>query len=114
MGDPRRGDVILVRFPFTDLRATKLRPAIVLATHGEDAVVVGVFSTVPPALRDTWLLIDERHPHFAHTGLKKASIAKGEKIAVLHRSIIHSTIGSCHPTMLDALAQRVKTALQLS
>jgi len=70
MGDPRRGEVVLVRFPFTDLRATKLRPAVVLAQHGEDFIIVGVFSAPPAALKDTWLLLDERHPAFAPSGLK--------------------------------------------
>ena len=113
MGEPRRGEVVLVRFPFTDLRATKLRPAVILARHGEDVIVAGVFSNVPPALRDTWLLIEESHPHFAATGLRKRSVVKGEKLAVVHRSVIASTIGTLPSILLDALAQRVKTALQL-
>ena len=113
MGEFQRGDVILVRFPFTDLSATKLRPAIVLATHGENVIVVGLFSSVSSTLKNTWLSIEEHHPYFIPTGLKKSSVAKGEKIAVLHRSIIHSTIGSLHTTLLEMLAQRVKAALQL-
>lgn len=113
MAEPRRGDVILVRFPFTDLRATKLRPAVVLASHGEDVVVVGIFSAAPTGLKDTWLLLDERESHFAQTGLRKSSVAKGEKVAVLHRSVVHSVIGSLHPTLLDVLAHKVKAALQL-
>ncbi len=114
MAEYRRGDVVLVRFPFTDLRTTKVRPAIVLAVHGEDAVVIGIFSTPPTALKETWLLIEERHPSFAQTGLKRSSVAKGEKIAVIHHSIIRATIGSLDSALLDTLAQRVKTALWLS
>jgi len=37
------GDVILVRFPFTDLTTTKLRPAVVLATHGDDLIIISDF-----------------------------------------------------------------------
>ena len=92
MAELRRGDVILVRFPFTDLRTTKLRPAVVLAVHGEDVIVVGVFSALPATLKETWLLFDEHDPHFAQTGLKKSSVAKGEKIAVIHRSVIRSFV----------------------
>jgi len=57
MGESQRGEVVLVRFPFTDFRATKLRPAVVLAVHGEDVIVVGIFSTLPGVLKETWLLI---------------------------------------------------------
>lgn len=113
MVEPTRGDVILVRFPFTDLRATKLRPAIVLAVHGEDVIVVGVFSALATDLQPTWLLLKEDHPHFGPTGLRKASVVKGEKLAVLHRSIVHSIIGTLPPTLLDAVAQHVKLALRL-
>jgi len=113
MVEPRRGDVILVRFPFTDLRATKLRPAIVFAAHGEDLIVIGIFSTLSPDVKNTWLLLDERNPSFAQTGLRTSSVAKGEKVAVLHRSVVHSVIGSLPPNLLDALAHKVKAALLL-
>ena len=82
MGDVQRGDVVLVRFPFTDLHATKLRPAVILAVHGEDVVAVGIFSTLPDVLKDTWLLLEAHHPHFPQTGLKKRSVVKAEKVAI--------------------------------
>jgi hypothetical protein len=31
-----------------NLAATKLRPALVFATHGEDIIVMGIFSRLPP------------------------------------------------------------------
>ena len=92
---PERGDIWLVRFPFTDLRTTKLRPAIVISVFGDDVIVIGVFSRVPPGpLRDTWVLIPEKASYFAQTGLKKSSLVKAEKIAVIHRSVLYRRLGS--------------------
>jgi mRNA interferase MazF len=64
MAKPKRGDVWLVRFPFTDLTTTKVRPALVVATHGDDIIVIGIFSRVPSTLRATWILIDDQHTEF--------------------------------------------------
>lgn len=35
----KRGEIWLLRFPFSDLTSAKLRPALVLAVHGEDVMV---------------------------------------------------------------------------
>ena len=114
MAEHQRSDIVLVRFPFTDLHTTKLRPAVVIAIHGEDVIVVGIFSTIPNKIRNTWLLIDDHHSHFPKTGLKKRSIVKAEKLAVVHHSVIHSTIGSLHPTLMRSLSQLIQHALHLS
>lgn len=61
----RRGDVWLLRFPFTDLTSAKLRPALVWAVHGKDVIVIGIFSRIPTGrLRKTWLLIDDQLADF--------------------------------------------------
>jgi mRNA interferase MazF len=45
VGTPAAGAVVLVRFPFSDLSRTKLRPAIVLADAGRgDSVLCQVTS----------------------------------------------------------------------
>lgn len=109
----RRGQVVLVSFPFTDLRSAKLRPAVVLAVHGEDVVVCGVFSTLPPSLKQSWVLIEEKDPAFDRTGLKRSSVIKCEKLATLHRSIVHSAIGYLPQTVLSSVRERVKISLGL-
>lgn len=35
----KKGDVVLIKFPFTDLSGSKLRPAVVLFDSGNDLIV---------------------------------------------------------------------------
>ena len=114
MPKPKHGEVWLVRFPFTDLTSTKLRPALVVAIHGEDAIVVGIFSRVPTGkLRKTWVLIDNKHPHFSQTGLKKFSLLKAEKIAVIHESVLIKKLGQLTPDIMTQVQKALKRALLL-
>lgn len=114
MPKPKRGEVWLVRFPFTDLTSTKLRPALVIAVHGEDAIVVGIFSRVPAGtLRKTWVRIDMKHPTFPKTGLKKTSLLKAEKIAVVHESVFQKKIGKLAPDVMAQVQEALKRALLL-
>jgi mRNA interferase MazF len=111
---PKRGEVWLVRFPFSDLATTKLRPALVLAVHGEDVIVIGIFSRVPATvLRGTWVKIEDRHAAFVRTGLKKTSVAKCEKIAVVHRSVLQRRLGLLPRDLMSQVLTGLKKALLL-
>ena len=111
---PRRGDIWLVRFPFTDLASTKVRPALVLAVHREDIIFVGIFSRPHPSpLRRTWLRIPSSHPAFRRTGLKKSSVLKAEKLAVIHESVLVRRLGRLPPSLFREAQQLVKLALHL-
>ena len=111
---PKRGEVWLVRFPFTDLASSKVRPALVLAVHGQDVVFAGIFSRAHPTpLRKTWLVVSERHPRFSQTGLKKSSVLKAEKIAVIHQSVLARRLGRFSPALMRQVEQLVKRALHL-
>jgi mRNA interferase MazF len=101
------GTIVLVNFPFTDLQSSKVRPALVLTTKGDDVIILGIFSKIPDEFRDSWVKIDETDIDFRITGLKKASIIKTEKITVIHKSLIRKELGS----LPSALMQRVKEAL---
>ena len=41
----KKGDIVLVRFPFTDMSSEKLRPALVLAPENQEKDVVLAFIT---------------------------------------------------------------------
>lgn len=65
-----KGKIVLIPFPFTNLTAAKLRPALVLFDGEGDVVVAFISSRVPhkPALTD--VVVEESHPEFVLTGLK--------------------------------------------
>ena len=111
MPSPKPGDIWLVRFPFTDLTTTKLRPAFVVATHGEDIIVRGIFSRLPATLRATWVLIDEQDPVFKESGLKKSSVLKAEKIAVIHESVFQRKLGNLSSDLMVRVLEALKKAL---
>jgi mRNA interferase MazF len=68
------GTIVLINFPFTDLRSSKVRPALVLTSKGDNVIILGIFSKVPDEIRESWIKIDEARPNFGVTGLKKTSI----------------------------------------
>jgi len=105
------GTVVLVNFPFTDLQSSKVRPAVVLAQKRDDVIIVGIFSKVPEYLQDSWIIIDERDPGFKQTGLKKGSVIKTEKIAVLHQSLIRIELGHLSPGLMQKVKQILRRTL---
>ena len=110
----KRGEIWLLRFPFTDLSTTKLRPAVVWAVFGEDALVVGVFSRIPTRpLRDTWVLIEKGTQDFAQTGLIKTSLVKAEKLAIVHYSVLQRKLGHMPPSLMSRIEVALKKALRL-
>ena len=88
MMKPKSSEIWLVRFPFSNLTSTKLRPALVLSVHREELIILGIFSKIPVGtFRETWVLISDTHLNFSQTGLKKTSLIRSDKIATVHESV---------------------------
>lgn len=107
------GDILLVNFPFTDLVSSKVRPAIVITPKGEDIIILGIFSKIPEKTQESWFVIDETSEYFTVTGLKKKSIIKTEKIAVVHTSIVKKTLGSLQEDTFITVKEKLKKTLGL-
>jgi len=105
------GAVILVNFPFTDLQSSKVRPALVLRSKGEDIVILGIFSKVPEELQESWIKIDEHTSGFSQTGLRKTSIIKTEKITVIHQSLIKKELGFLSQDLMQKVKQTLRKTL---
>ena len=109
---PKRGEIWLVRFPFTDLTSTKLRPSLVWVEHRTDLIAIGIFSRVPAdALPQTWVLMKDNHAEFSLTGLQRTSLIKTEKIAIIHESVFQRQLGSLPSNVMTQVQEALKKAL---
>jgi mRNA interferase MazF len=114
MSNPKLGEIWLVRFPFSDLTAVKVRPALVLAIHKQDIIILGIFSKIPTgALSKNWVLMAETHPEFSQTGLKKSSVIRADKIATVHQSIFQAHLGKLPSAQMPLVEAALKNALNL-
>ena len=96
----KRGDVVLVPFPFTDLSKEKVRPAVVISVKNDvDVTVVFISSVIPQELTEIDFALSDSHPDFSMTGLKKASVFKMNKVLTLKRSKILRQLGKVSSTI---------------
>ena len=111
---PQAGEIWLVRFPFSDLTAAKLRPALILAIHREEVIIVGIFSKIPAGgLQNSWVLIKDSDAQFSQTGLKKTSLIRADKIATVSTSVFQRKLGNLSPDLSTKVQQALKIALNL-
>jgi mRNA interferase MazF len=112
----KRGDIILVPFPFTDLTAEKLRPAIIASPDPQelDIVIAFISSMVPSReLAETDFLLTLDHPDFSKTGLKKSSVFKMKKLLTIERTKLIRRLGRVSPAIQRELDRRLRSALGL-
>jgi mRNA interferase MazF len=111
-----KGKIVLVRFPFDDLSATKVRPALCLTNpvgaHNH-IVLAFITSKTPPYLMETDIVLDGNHPDFGITGLKKLSTLRLAHLITLRKSMIHREIGKLSANTLEEIADKVCNMLRL-
>lgn len=112
MGAFTIGEVVLVRFPFSDLSAQKLRPALVLGHSDFDNVVV---CQITSRLPDSATAITLTDMDFAiGGGLAKTSYIRTNKIFTSDPSIIVKSIGMLNSNLKkQTYAQLIKTFAEL-
>ena len=95
-----RYKVVLVPFPFDDLSATKVRPAVCLTEPiGEHRHVVLAFLTsrVPARPVATDLVLDTGDPDFAATGLRVSSTQQVHRMMTVTTDLIQRELGRLPP-----------------
>jgi mRNA interferase MazF len=84
------GTVVLVRFPFSDLSQSKLRPAIVLADAGRGDWILCQVTSNPYADPRAFVLSDES---FRQGGLQRTSYARPAKLFTANHEIMMAEVG---------------------
>lgn len=105
----RRGDVVLVPFPFTDLSSSKQRPALVISadafnTIRDDVLVAAITSQIPAPLAADEFMIPGSE--LTACGLPKPSVLKLSKLVAVHHQLVIKRIGVLPaPTLAQVLVQ---------
>jgi len=108
-----KGKIVLVPFPFTDLTAAKLRPALVIYESKEDVVMIFISSKIPSELSEVDILITKNHASFRKTGLKVDSVIKLDKIATVLKDMIVGELGELDGELRREVNQKLKKIMVL-
>ncbi|MBI3800036.1 MAG: type II toxin-antitoxin system PemK/MazF family toxin [Deltaproteobacteria bacterium] len=112
----KRGTVVLTPFPFTDLSGQKVRPAVVVSRSdrpGSDVLLAFITTHRGPPLSATDLLIEDSHPDFGRTGLKRSSVIKLDKLVTVETTILLGELGELSEILLREVDKKLRYALEL-
>ncbi|MEA1051624.1 type II toxin-antitoxin system PemK/MazF family toxin [Lamprobacter modestohalophilus] len=107
----KRGDVILVRFPNSDLKTYKKRPALIVQADG---LSTGIQQTIIALITSNLSRTGETRVHFMQhsqegksMGLRTDSVVVTDNLATVQQREIDKAIGHCPvmPTIDQALKQ---------
>lgn len=120
-GIVKRGSVVLIRYPFTDLSGLKVRPAVIVTpdqflSRLDDVLCLFISSVVPEKdeLLPTDFILESEHPSFSKVGLKRRSVFRTHKLALLDKSLIVRVLGETDELLINEINHRLMIALGLS
>ena len=113
-----RGSIVLVRYPFTDLTAAKVRPALVVTPDSliprlDDVLCLFISSSIPHELLPTDFVLESAHVTFRMTGLRSRSVFRAHKLALLHKTLVLRILGELDDYLVDEIDLRLQVALGL-
>jgi mRNA interferase MazF len=106
---PKEGIIVLVPFPFTDLSATKVRPAVVLSTKSmkSDIIVAFISSKQRQGEYDVAITPSEQN------GLKVPSVIICSKLATLEVIVVLGELGVAEFETMKQVKTKLSTIFGL-
>jgi mRNA interferase MazF len=109
------GDIVLIRFPQTDLQAGKLRPALVVAIapgRHTDLLLALITSHTAQAVPQFDEIIDSSDADYAATGLKVRSAVRLARLATVEPTVINARLGHIALDRLQQIKRRLANWLE--
>ena len=104
----KKGTVILIPFPFTDLKGSKIRPAVVLNNDQSDVTICFITSELK------WKTeYDISVSPSASNGLKAPSLIRVGKIATIDSALVIGELGELSDIEIVELNEGLKKMFQL-
>lgn len=104
----KKGEIVLIPFPFTDLTGSKLRPALVLVADNND-VTVSFITTQTRWQESTDVVIKPS----LNNGLKKDSLLRLSKLATIEANLVIGILGTLDKNTIQTINQNLITILKL-
>ena len=103
----KRGDIVLVLFPYSDLRAAKLRPALIieadnLNTGISQHIVAMITSRLFRANHPSRVVVSRASPSGMQSGLLSDSVVMTDNLATVNAAAISRVIGRIPMGDIDA------------
>jgi mRNA interferase MazF len=108
-----KGDIVFVRFPYTDLSITKPRPALVLHEERDEVVLAYISSRVPIIPSETDVLVLSKEPYFEATGLKRDSVIKLSVLTTLKNWFVEGLFGEADETLRAEINAKLAACYRL-
>ena len=105
-----KGRVVLVPFPFDDMTASKVRPAVCLTNPigpYRHVVVAFVSSQMQANLVATDVVLEPQSKDFGATGLRVASVLRLHRLVTLTTALIHRELGKLSQAWQDEVDQKL-------
>lgn len=114
----RRGDVVLLPFPFASGVGFKRRPAVVVQNDRNNGrlrntIVAAVTTTTHRSDEPTQLLIDPLSPMGRSSGLKLPSVVSCENLLTIEQSLIVRKLGALPPSLMSQVDDCLRAAIGL-
>lgn len=114
----KRGDVVVVPFPFQDRPGEKIRPAVIVQADAETRRLTNlVLAMITGNLKDsgqpTTVLVDPASPNGIGSGLTGPSLVKCYNLATVRQSRVLQVIGQLSNAAMRLVDDGLKAALGL-
>jgi mRNA interferase MazF len=114
----RRGDVVLLDWPFAGGTGRKYRPALVIQNDRDNqrltnTIVAMITSLTHRAAEPTQLFIDLSTPEGKQSGLHRDSVVNCVNLFTVEQAKVLRTVGTLPPALMQQIDACLKTALGL-
>jgi len=111
----QEGQIVLFRFPKTDMAEGKLRPALVirkLPGPHDDWLVCMISSQVDRAIDEFDEVISTNDSDFANSGLKTESVIRLSRLAAVERKVLVGALGRIGSERLNRIRESLSAWLR--
>ena len=111
-----KGRIVLVPFPFDDLSASKVRPAVCLTNPMgpyRHVIISFISSRISADLLETDLVLDSTKADFTKTGLRVSSTIRLHPLMTVTTSLFLRELGELPPLILEEVDNRLRKLFNL-